>query len=425
MAHLKPSAEAHSDEVLVEMSRLNGLSDGVFAIALTLLVLDLRPPEGALAGDLSTILVGLAPKALIYLISFVVIGGAWGSHQRMVAQIKRGDGLLVWLNLFSLLFVSVVPATAALLGRFPNAFVPAACFAVNVVLIQLTAQWLWQHASRHGLTTPLLDARVVASIGRRLNLSAIVFGLSIPLALLNTTVVFLIWLGTFALLFTTDWLSWQQALKRHQASIPLEGARRARVRLQHWGGRLRIGANTATPDLLQGVFGGGLESKVNRSDAAVDVALAMGSPSGFMSLKFPWAWGPADLLDWTLGLRPDIPIVLEIESASGLATLQLGALRITELIIQTHAGSMEIELPANAAKTSVNLQASTSSLVLHIPPEVGGRIATTNALSSAAIDLSRFPITEQAGVYQSANYEAAANQVDIHLELASSAVKVD
>jgi uncharacterized membrane protein len=186
------------------MSRLNGLSDGVFAIALTLLVLDLRIPDNLLAGDLKTKLLELAPKVLVYLISFVIIGGAWGSHQRMLAQIGRGDGLLVWLNLFSLLAVSIVPASAALLGRFPEDFIPIACFAVNAVLIQLTAQGLWQHASRHGLTNPMLDARVVASIGRRLNLGAIVFGCSIPLALLSTRLVYLLWIGTFVLLFTTD-----------------------------------------------------------------------------------------------------------------------------------------------------------------------------------------------------------------------------
>ena len=187
-------------------------------------MLDLRLPD-VLAGDLNKKLIELAPKFLVYLISFVIIGGAWGSHQRMLAQIRRGDGLLAWFNLFSLLSVSIVPASAALLGRFPNTFVPVTIFAVNVVLIQLTAQWLWQHASRHGLTNPTLDPRM-SRIGRRLNLARL-FALSIPLALVSTRLVYLLWIGTFVLLFTTDWLSWQQAIKTQQASIPLEGARRA------------------------------------------------------------------------------------------------------------------------------------------------------------------------------------------------------
>ncbi len=294
MADLDHSPESSSHELLVEMSRLKNLSDGVFAIALTLLVLDLRIPEAVLAGDLTTKLLELAPKVLVYLISFVVIGGAWGSHQRMLAQIKRGDGVLVWLNLFSLLSVSIVPASAALLGRFPTTFVPIACFAINVVLIQLTAQWLWRHASRHGLTNPTLDERVVESIGRRLNLGAIVFGLSIPLALLSTSLSYLLWIGTFVLLFTTDWLSWQQAIKTQQAKIPLEGARRARIRVLHWAGQLNIDAHATTHDLIQGVFGGGLESQISRSGEVIDVLLSIGKTHGFMNLKFPWTWGPGD-----------------------------------------------------------------------------------------------------------------------------------
>src|SRR5215831_18223330 len=133
--------ENNSNETIVDLVRLNALSDGVFAIALTLLVLDIRVPDNTLAGDLSTVLVGLAPKLVIYLISFIVIGGAWGSHQRMLSQIKRGDGLLVWFNLLSLLFVTLVPASAVLLGRFPGELIAIACFAADVILIQLTALW--------------------------------------------------------------------------------------------------------------------------------------------------------------------------------------------------------------------------------------------------------------------------------------------
>src|SRR4051812_33625347 len=116
-------------ETVVDLTRQNALSDGVFAIALTLLVLDIRIPDSTTAGELSTTLVALAPKLLIYLISFIAIGGAWGSHQRMLSQIKRGDGLLVWFNLLSLLFVTLLPASAALLGRFPSEFIAIVLFA--------------------------------------------------------------------------------------------------------------------------------------------------------------------------------------------------------------------------------------------------------------------------------------------------------
>ncbi len=97
--------------------------------------MDLRLPEAVALGDLPTALRALAPKFIVYVISFVVIGGAWGSHQRMLNQIQRGDGLLVWFNLACLLFVALLPASAAVLGRYPQAVVAIVCFAVDVVLI--------------------------------------------------------------------------------------------------------------------------------------------------------------------------------------------------------------------------------------------------------------------------------------------------
>jgi uncharacterized membrane protein len=187
----KASSESNTPEALVEMSRLNNLSDGVFAIALTLLAFDLRLPEGVLIGDLPNNLLGPAQKFIVYLISFVVIGGAWSSHQRMLNQIKRGDGPLVWFNLSCLLFVGLLPASAAILGRYTDEFLAITCFALNVALIQLTTLWLWRHASRQGLVNSALDPRVVTSIGRRLNFSAFIFMLSIPLALLSMWVTYL------------------------------------------------------------------------------------------------------------------------------------------------------------------------------------------------------------------------------------------
>ena len=137
------SSELDSRESLVDLNRLNNLSDGVFAIALTLLAFDIRLPEGVVIGDLPNRLLELAPKFIVYLISFVVIGGAWGAHQRMLHQIQGGDGLLVWFNLFCLLFVALVPASSAILGRYPTTFLAITGFALDVALIQLSTLWLW------------------------------------------------------------------------------------------------------------------------------------------------------------------------------------------------------------------------------------------------------------------------------------------
>lgn len=406
------------------MGRVGGLSDAVYAVALTLLVLDLRLPEDVLAGDVPARLFELGPKLLVYLIGFVIIGGAWGSHQRMLGQIRRGDGLFVWLNLFSLLFVTLLPASAALLGRFPDTFIAVACFAVDVIFIQLTAWLLWRHASRHNLINPMLDPRVVTGIGRRLSLSGITFGLSIPLALLNTNLVYVIWIGLFILLFTTDWLSWQQAFKTEHATIPLDGATRAHVRVLHGVGHLQIKASANGDALVSGIFGGGLDAQIKRDGDAVDVQMRVPQKQGFMSWRFPWAWGRADRLDWTVELNRGLPITLDIETGASQADLDLSDLRITDLNLKTSASSMAVLLPAHAYRTNANIEASAASLTIHVPPGVAALIRTDEQMSSAEVDLNRFIMVSDAHEYRTADYETATHRVDLRISLAVSEVKV-
>ena len=68
-----------------------------------------------------------------------------------------------------------------------------------------------------------------------------------------------------------------------------------------------------------------------------------------MNVKFPWAWGPANLLDWNFRLRQQIPIMLDIMLSGGRATLELTELQITELNLTSYASSMLVSLPAHAA----------------------------------------------------------------------------
>lgn len=426
MEKFESSPQSNPTESLVEMSRLNNLSDGVFAIALTLLAFDLRLPEGVLIDDLPNRLPELAPKFGVYLISFVVIGGAWGAHQRMLKQIKRGDGLLVWFNLFCLLLVGLLPAIAALLGRYPTAFLAITCFALDVALIQLTTLWLWQHASRSRLINRRLDPRVVVSIGRRLKLSTVIFTLSIPLALWNTWITYLFWVGLFLLLFTTDWLSWQQAEMSQQASIPIENAKRASVHIQHGIGILQIDSKAEGKALLNGVFGGGLVSRVDRSEDAADIQLSVPERRGLLSIKYPWSWGAENVLDWTLHLSDQIPLALEIETSDGISTFELEALQITDLKIRANSSVTQISLPDRQGHTTVNIESRTASLTILVPADVAAVIHDRGErdTSSAGIDLLRFPMIEEGNEYRSEHYETASKRVDIQLEHSMSSVKV-
>jgi len=420
----KVSSGSNSRESLVEMNRLNNLSDGVFAIALTLLAFDIRLPADVPVGDLPNGLLELAPKFIVYLISFVVIGGAWGAHQRMLNQIKRGDGLLVWFSLFWLLFVALVPASAAILGRYPTSFLAITCFALDVALIQLTMLWLWRHASRQGLINRTLDPRVVKSIGRRLSLSAVIFTLSIPLALWSIWITYLFWVGLFILLFTTDWLAWQLAARTQQTTFPLDHAKRASIHVQHKEGLLRIDSKTAENILLDGVFGAGLESQVDRSDDAANIQLSVPERRGLLSWKYPWSWGSGSVLDWTLHLSDQIPIELEVATSIGRSTLELGALQITDLKINANTGEIEISLPDRAGQVAVHIEAKTSYLTVRVPPDVAAYIHGDRDPAADEIDLARFPMIKGGREYRSKRYKTASKRVDIRIDGTMSSVKI-
>jgi uncharacterized membrane protein len=412
----KMSLKSGQAESLVEMNRLNNLSDGVFAFALTLLAIDIRLPEGVPVGDLpNNLLRTLAPKFMVFLISFVIIGGAWGAHQRMLKQIKRGDGVLVWFNLFCLLFVALLPASAALLGRYPTAFLAITCFALDVALIQLATLWLWRHAGRQGLINPALDPRVVKGIARRLNLSTVIFALSIPLALWMVWITYLFWVGLFLLLFTTDWLTWQQVTRTQQTAFPLEGEKRARIQIQHRDGHLQIDSMAERKILLDGVFGGGLESHVDRSGDAANIQLRNPERRGLLSYRYPWTWGPENALDWILHLSDQISTILDIEVYAGELTLELEALQITDLKLSVESSSTHISLPDREGTTTVNIAAKTAKIVIYVPPDVAAAIHYDIVMGSIEADLDRFHMIEDERHYRSANYETATKRAEIRI----------
>ncbi|AWN23137.1 hypothetical protein DKM44_07780 [Deinococcus irradiatisoli] len=142
-----PDASDHAPDLpeAVPAGRLHGLSDGVFAIVMTLLVLELRLPElagevGALgpAAQNAEVLQGLADltgKLSIYFMTFVVTGLSWLGHSRLYAQIRQIDQRLGFLNVLYLMMVSLLPFSAALIGEHGNVPAGIAPYALNQMLI--------------------------------------------------------------------------------------------------------------------------------------------------------------------------------------------------------------------------------------------------------------------------------------------------
>lgn len=117
--------------------RLEAFSDGVFAIVITLLILNIKIPE-VQPPALPAALVNMLPQLLTYVLSFFIIGLYWHLHHQVAAQFKFIDEALIWLNLVWLLFVSVLPFPTALLGRYPLQPLPLTIYGLNLILVNVT-----------------------------------------------------------------------------------------------------------------------------------------------------------------------------------------------------------------------------------------------------------------------------------------------
>jgi uncharacterized membrane protein len=148
--------------MLTETSRIEAFSDGVFAIAITLLILEVHVPTGP-AGSLASGLTRQWPTYVSFLISFAFIGIMWVNHHRLFNHIRRSDNLLLFLNLLLLLGVTVVPFPTALLATHylsaADGVVAAAVFNGTYLMIAIFFNVLWHHAVSSGL----LDAATLES----------------------------------------------------------------------------------------------------------------------------------------------------------------------------------------------------------------------------------------------------------------------
>jgi uncharacterized membrane protein len=171
---------AQKDQGSKELDRIVTFSDGVFAIAITLLVLNIETPEipaNLVAEVLPGRLLDLWPKFLSYVISFLVILTYWIAHHSIFSAIKGYDRKLIWLNSLFLMCVAFLPFPASLFGEYGDQPLVVAIYAGSLAITRLllTAVW-WYASSGRRLVDRDLDANMIKAYRLR--------GLAIPLIFL-------------------------------------------------------------------------------------------------------------------------------------------------------------------------------------------------------------------------------------------------
>jgi TMEM175 potassium channel family protein len=189
-----PGRPRHRDEWGIEFSRIVSFSDGVFAIAITLLVLQLDIPEHLPAGRTLFEEIGDQDGDLIaYAISFAVLGKLWLAHHRFFAAVERFDSVLMGLNLLYLAWIVLVPFTSEVLGDYGDDPDGVIIYAIVMCAVSLTFQVQIVYAYRKDLIRPPLQDMERHVAAPTNFLIAGVFALSIPVALLNPLVAVLMW----------------------------------------------------------------------------------------------------------------------------------------------------------------------------------------------------------------------------------------
>ena len=189
--------------------RLEAFSDGVLAILITIMVLELRVPHGA---DLAS-LRPLAPVLASYVLSFVYLGIYWNNHHHMLHATHRVDGSVLWANLHLLFWLSLVPFVTGWMGENHFAPTPTALYGV-VLLMAALAYWILQRTiiARQGRASLLATA-----VGRDLKgkLSPLLYLVAIPSAFLSQWIA-----GALYVLVALIWLAPDRRIERVLTSAP-------------------------------------------------------------------------------------------------------------------------------------------------------------------------------------------------------------
>ena len=180
-------------------SRLEAFSDGVIAILITIMVLELRVPHGT---DLDA-LKPLLPVFLTYVLSFIYLGIYWNNHHHMLQATDRIDGRILWANLHLLFWLSLVPFTTGWMGENHFSALPTAAYGVDLIMCGISYTILQTLIVRYNDGS---NERLKEAVGRDIKgkLSVVIYAIAIALAFVNDSISLLLYVLVAAMWLVPD-----------------------------------------------------------------------------------------------------------------------------------------------------------------------------------------------------------------------------
>jgi uncharacterized membrane protein len=171
------------------LERIAALSDGVFAVAMTLIVLDIHvPSRGSIHGEheLAAALLGLTPELVTYLLSFLTLGIFWVGQQTQLNHLARADRNLAWIHMAFIATIAVLPFSTSLLAGFITYRLALILYWLNILALGLALLWAWRYASRHGLVSPDAPPHIDRAIEGRIVVAQMLYAAGAALCLIDT-----------------------------------------------------------------------------------------------------------------------------------------------------------------------------------------------------------------------------------------------
>lgn len=388
----QPYAQRERD---YDIGRLLAISDGVFAVAITLLVFNVPVPTIAQSDATSRLPVALletAPPLLTFALSFFLVGFYWIQHHQLFKQLVSVNVRLLWLNLVLLFLVCLLPFSSGVVGRYPNTVIGAEVYAVNLAAIALAFLALYLFATRGQQMQSLPPGMDAGFFGQGFLLPLVVVAMVMVLAPLNLVVAYSIGITLMALVGV-----YTAAVPRTVGSAPLRGTATGHLRLS--GGNVTVRSGATGPELFRARFTGP-QPKIRVAGNAVEIAYRGGRP-------VIWRRQSAQV-----ALNTSIPWNIEVPDGLFKSTLDLTGLKVTAVTVDGGASQVEIRLPRPSGMVPVRFLSGASIITVRRPNGVAVRAVVRGGATKVQLDGRRVEWTDDTPLHLS-DYVDAADRYEL------------
>ena len=204
------------------LDRLSALSDGVFAFAMTVLVLDLAVPAAAdihTEHDLWHALARLAPSVLMYAMGFLTLGVFWNGQQTQLNYIERSDRDLTWIQLAFLLTITLMPFSTRLLATFIHYRTALLIYWVNILAPGVLLYISWKYVTRRKMIQADTPPEISAAICRRVAIAQTLYAIGAALCVFGT-----LWSVAFIFAVQLNYAIAPRLPRRHRSPADTDGS---------------------------------------------------------------------------------------------------------------------------------------------------------------------------------------------------------